>query len=118
VGKTIDTALVVVGAIVCLAFTGLMPWAELGMNGSFDNWPLWLRWAAENTPLHSLPDYASVSGLGADWTSYLHKNGAESNLGDYAYSLVMGLAMIGAAIGIAAIGREEAEEKTVLPVKK
>lgn len=116
-GKTIDTALVVVGALICLAFTGLMPWAELGMNGTFDNWPLWLRWTSEHTGLH-LPDYAAVSGLGADWTSYLQKNGADKNLGDYAYSLVMGLAMIAAAIGIAAVGREEAEEKTVLPVKK
>jgi hypothetical protein len=48
----------------------------------------------------------------------LKKAGAESRFGDYAYSLVMGLAMVAAAIGIAAIGREEAEEKTVLPVKK
>jgi hypothetical protein len=94
-----------------------MPWAELGMNGSFDNWPLWLRWTAEHTPIR-LPDYAAVSGLGADWTSYLQKNGAEGHLGDYAYSLVIGIALIGSAIGIAAIGREDAEEKTVLPVAK
>jgi hypothetical protein len=117
VGKTVDTALVIIGALVCLAFTGLMPWAELGMNGAFDNWPLWLRWISEHTGL-GLPDYNSVASVGADWTSFLKKAGAETNLGDYAYSLVMGVAMIGAAIGIAAIGREEAEEKTILPVKK
>ena len=116
-GKTIDTVLVVLGALVCLAFTGLMPWAELGMNGAFDNWPLWLRWISQHTGIH-LPDYANAAGLASDWTSYLQKSGAEKNLGDYAYSLVMGLAMIAAAIGIAAVGREEAEDKTVLPVKK
>jgi len=117
VGNSINTALVVVGAIVCLVFTGLMPWAELGMTGAFDSWPLWLRWTSEHTGL-VLPNYAQAASLATDWTSYLKNNGAETNLGDYAYSLVMGIAMIGAAIGIAAIGREEAEEKTVLPVKK
>jgi hypothetical protein len=117
VGKTINTTLVIVGAILCLACTGLMPWAELGMTGALNSWPLWLRWISEHTGI-GLPDYAIVSGLGADWTSYLQKNGADKNLGDYAYSLVIGLAMIAAAIGIAAVGREEAEEKTVLPVKK
>ncbi len=115
--KTIDVVLVVVGAVVCLAFTGLMPWAELGMNGAFDNWPLWLRWINENLFL-PLPNYDQVASMGASWTDYLKKSGAESRYGDYAYSLVMGLAMIGAAIGIAAVGREEAEEKTILPVKK
>jgi hypothetical protein len=94
-----------------------MPWAELGMNGAFDNWPLWLRWTSEHTGI-GLPTYSSAAGLATDWTSYLQKNGADKNLGDYAYSLVIGLAMIAAAIGIAAVGREEAEEKTVLPVKK
>jgi hypothetical protein len=117
VNKTIDMLLVAVGAFACLFFTALMPWAELGMNGAFDNWPLWLRWTSEHTHL-PLPDYAAWAGTAANWTAYLTKNGAEKNLGDYAYSLVMGVAMIAAAIGIAAIGREEAEEKTVLPVKK
>jgi hypothetical protein len=32
--------------------------------------------------------------------------------------LFMGLAMVAAAIAIVIVGREEAEEKTVLPVKK
>ncbi len=116
-GKTVNTVLVVIGAFVCLGFTGLMPWAELGMNGSFENWPLWLRWISEHTGI-MLPAYDSMANTAAGWTSYLQKNGADKNLGDYAYSLVIGVAMIGAAVGIAAIGREEAEEKTVLPVKK
>lgn len=115
--KGINAILVIVGAVVCLAFTGLMPWAELGMNGSFDNWPLWLRWAHDNVGI-PLPDYASATGWATEWTEYLKKNGAESRFGDYAYSLVMAVAMIGAAIGIAAVGREDGEEKLVLPVKK
>ncbi|MBA4027276.1 MAG: hypothetical protein C0473_03445 [Cyanobacteria bacterium DS3.002] len=116
-GKTIDIVLVVVGAVACLALTGLMPWAELGMTGAPDAWPLWLRWVNENLGL-PLPNYDQVASLSTGWSEYLKKAGAESRFGDYAYSLVMGLAMVAAAIGIAAIGREEAEEKTVLPVKK
>lgn len=116
-GKTINLILVIAGAITCLTFTGLMPWAELGMNASYENWPQWLRWLSTNLGF-SLPDYAGAAQLGAQWTEMLKKAGAEHRLGDYAYSLVMGIAMIGAAVGIAAIGREDAEEKTVLPVKK
>ena len=116
-GKTINLVLVVAGALACLAFTGLMPWAELGMNAKFDNWPEWLRWLATNLNF-SLPDYAAVSDLSTQCTAHLKKAGAETRFGDYAYALVMGLAMIGAAIGIGAIGREESEEKTILPVKK
>ncbi|MBY0360103.1 MAG: hypothetical protein K2W82_19025 [Candidatus Obscuribacterales bacterium] len=36
----------------------------------------------------------------------------------YAYALFLGLAMFAAALAIQAIGRYDAEEKTVLPVKK
>ncbi|CAN5196545.1 hypothetical protein BH11CYA1_BH11CYA1_27610 [soil metagenome] len=116
-GKTIDIVLVVVGAIACLALTGLMPWAELGMTGAHDAWPLWLRWINLNLGV-PLPSYDPVAGLSTGWSEYLKKAGVESSFGDYAYSLVMGFALIAAAIGIAAIGREEAEEKTVLPIKK
>ncbi len=115
--KGINAVLVVVGAVVCLAFTGLMPWAELGMNGSLDNWPNWLRWVHTNVGL-PLPEYTNVANWATEWTDYLKKMGAESRFGDYAYSLVMAIAMVAAAIGIAAVGREEAEEKLVLPVKK
>lgn len=115
--KTINIVLVVAGALACLAFTGLMPWAELGMNGTLSNYPLWLRWV--NTHLGvPLPSYDQVSGMATSWSQYLKGAGAESHFGDYAYGLVAGVAMIASAIGIAAIGREEAEEKTVIPVKK
>jgi len=43
------------------------------------------------------------------------KNG---HFGDYAYSFFLALALVVASIGIVLIGREEAEEKTILPVKK
>jgi len=116
-GKTIDIVLVVVGAVACLALTGLMPWAELGMDASFQNWPEWLKWLSINLNI-PLPDYSNLANYASEWTEHLKKAGAESRFGDYAYALVMGLAMIASAVGIAAIGREDGEEKTVLPVKK
>ena len=116
-GKTIDIVLVVAAAVATVALTGLLPWAELGMNGSFDNWPLWLRWVNENIGL-PLPNYDQVASVATGWSEYLKKAGAESRFGDYAYSLLMAMALVAAAIGITAIGREDAEEKTVLPVKK
>ena len=39
-------------------------------------------------------------------------------VGDYSYALVMGGAMVAAALAIMLIGKEEAEEKLILPVKK
>ncbi len=115
--KTVNIVLVVVGALACLAFTGLMPWAELGMSGALNRWPLWLRWINTNLGI-PLPSYDQVSGLATSWSQYLKGAGVQSGLGDYAYALVVGVAMTASAIGIAAIGREEAEEKTVIPVKK
>lgn len=116
-GKGINGILAIAGGILCLVITLVMPWAELGMNAQLDHWPLWLRWLSENLHL-PLPDYSFMSSYATEWTEHLKKGGAESNFGDYAYAFVMGLAMIAAAIGIAAIGREDGEEKTIIPVKK
>ena len=62
--------------------------------------------------------------MGADLTKYLEGKGVSVNpkstasLGDYGYILFMGVALTIAGIAIMIIGREDAEEKTVLPVKK
>lgn len=116
-GKGLNALLAIAGGVLCIVLTLTMPWAELGMDASFQQWPEWLKWLSTNLNV-PLPDYAFMSNYATEWTAHLKKAGAESRYGDYAYSLVMGLAMIASAIGIAAIGREEGEEKTVLPVKK
>jgi len=117
--------------IILLAFAGavvaisvLMAWSELGFTGTLPDW------------LHDLTSrvglQAPISGffnsltpsLGKDLIGYLEGKGVSVNpnstasLGDYGYILFMGLALVLAGIAIMIIGKEDAEEKTVLPVKK
>jgi hypothetical protein len=82
-------------AFMCLVLTGFMPWAELGLPA--------------DGPLGSLREpflsaFAHVQG----------KQGSEY----YVYATMLGLALIAAAIAINVVGRLDAEEKTILPLKK
>ena len=117
--------------IILLAFAGavvavsvLMAWSELGFAG---NLPNWLTDLTTRLGLHSMISgfFNSLTpSLGTDLTKYLQEKGVSVNpkstasLGDYGYILFMGLALTVAGIGIMIIGREDAEEKTVVPVKK
>lgn len=117
--------------IILLAFAGavvavsvLMAWSELGFAGTL---PDWLTDLTTRIGLHGM-----ISGffnsltptLGTDLTKYLQDKGVSVNpkstasLGDYGYILFMGVALVVAGIGIMIIGKEDAEEKTVLPVEK
>jgi len=117
--------------IILLAFAGavvavsvLMAWSELGFAGTL---PDWLTDLTTRLGLHG-----TISGffnsltpsLGGDLTKYLQEKGVSVNpkstasLGDYGYILFMGVALTIAGIAIMIIGKEDAEEKTVLPVKK
>ncbi len=117
--------------IILLAFAGavvgisiLMAWSELGFAG---NLPDWLADLTTRIGLHDAISgfFNSLTpGMGNDLLTYLKGKGVTVNekstasLGDYGYILFMGLALTVAGIGIMIIGREDAEEKTVLPVKK
>lgn len=117
--------------IILLAFAGavvavsvLMAWSELGFAGTL---PDWLADLTSRIGLHGAISgfFNSLTpGLGGDLTKYLQDKGVSVNpkstasLGDYGYILFMGVALVVAGIGIMIIGREDAEEKTVLPVKK
>jgi hypothetical protein len=90
----------------------LMPWSELNFSGNFPNW---LAWAMD--PLGVASFFQSIP-MGDPLKEFLSAQGAKANFGDYAYVMFMGLAMVAAAIAIVIVGREEAEEKTVLPLKK
>jgi hypothetical protein len=92
---TLTIVLVVVFAALCFFLTTFMPWAELGM-------PEWGPFAGLREPLMNMMSH--LEG----------QKGAEY----YIYAVMLGLAMICAAIAINVIGRLDAEEKTVLPLKK
>ncbi len=117
--------------IILLAFAGavvavsvLMAWSELGFTGAT---PDWLTDLTSRIGLHG-----TIAGffnsltptLGKELTDYLTGKGVSVNpkstasLGDYGYILFMGVALTIGGIAIMIIGREDAEEKTVLPVKK
>jgi len=126
VGKMIDTVLCAAFALICLwAALFFMPYAELGFNGKF---PQWANWFVK--PLGLNTAFEGAKDLGDKLTKDLQEYGAtgrQVNLqdpkegvsyGDYGYALALGLALIAGGIAVAAIGREEAEESTVLPVKK
>lgn len=110
--------LVVAGAVGCLAMTSLMPWAELQLNGSASNWPSWMKVFVNPLVEIGSKQYAELTPKGEELTKELKARGAESSYGDYVYAVLLGGAMTAAAIGIAAIGREDAEEKTIVPEKK
>lgn len=111
------------GAVV-LGMSLLMAWSELGFTGVFPDWLNDLM-----TRLHLKDITAGLfdtlqKGLGADITKFLSGAGVSVNpnstasLGDYGYAIFMTIALTAAGIAIMVIGREDAEEKTVLPVKK
>jgi hypothetical protein len=90
---------------------------------------LWSQPIFENAPFTSLKplgDWAQKSisdGLAA--ASRVDKDDQNAKgqinpflVGDYAYAMVMGLAMILASLAIMFVGKEDAEEKLILPAKK
>lgn len=117
--------------IIILAFAGavvavsvLMAWSELGFAGTLPNWLTDLTTRLGVHGMISSFFNSLTPGMGTDLTKYLEGKGVSVNpkstasLGDYGYILFMGVALVLAGIGIMIIGREDAEEKTVLPVKK
>ena len=111
-------------AAVIVSVSVLMAWSELGFTGTL---PDWLTDLTTRLGLYKpISDFFNslTPGMGGDLTKFLQEKGDSVNpkstasLGDYGYILFMGLALTVAGIGIMVIGKEDAEEKTVLPVKK
>lgn len=105
--KGLAIILVLLFAAACLLLTLLMPLAELGLLNPG---------TAPAVPSQELtqrlePLREAVSGF----ASHLHD---DPNFQYYVYALFLGLAMTAAAVAINVVGREEAEEKTILPSKK
>ncbi len=126
----------IVIAILALATLGLsvifQPWAEMGFGtdpSEIANDSLLAP------PLHALANfYQQFSGqanhIQSEIKGKLDAQAKETDrtpdpdwgksviAGDYTYVYVMAFAMFASATAIILIGREDAEEKTVLPVKK
>ena len=108
--------LIILLAGLCLIVSLIMqPWAELGFKGDF---PAWLSWLTGPLGLNHFFNELGSTQFAKDIQEFLTKQGAQTNFGDYAYSLFLFTALIVAAIAIILIGREEAEEKLLLPAKK
>jgi len=115
----------IIGIVVVIGSVIFMPWAELGFGLDKAAVPAWATGIVES------PLYQSLQSTGQDSYDKLNKaitqedeqqngTGKMSKLvaGNYTYAFAMAVLMTLAAIGIMLIGREDSEEKTVLPVKK
>lgn len=110
-----DIVIIVLAALALGISLLLQPWAELGFSGNF---PAWLAWAMDALGVSKFFHELGASQMAKDIQEYLASQGAQANFGDYAYCLFLFAALILAAIAIVLIGREDAEEKTLLPSKK
>jgi hypothetical protein len=99
---------------LCLWASVMMPWAELDM--SIDKLPHTFRLLHLEPVAKMLDDVYGHSS--ESHKSHLTEKKAEGKKGEYVYSLAIGLALLGGAIAIAAIGSADDEEKTILPEKK
>jgi len=122
---------IVILACLCLAISVVgQTWSEMGFGTVITNTSML------EDPLKGLSKmYDSLSSKGKDlqdvFIARMDKTAQANGLtappaddqtptvaGRYAYILFVAIAMVASAVAIILIGREDAEEKTVLPVKK
>jgi hypothetical protein len=120
-------------AIACLVLSVVFqPWAEMGF-GTDPNELATDSLLAQ--PVHALAGwYSQFDGMAKSLQSDIKgkldqeaiQTGAKPDpdwgksviAGNYTYVYVMAFAMFASAVAIIVIGREDAEEKTVIPIKK
>jgi len=121
-----DAKLVVV-ALIGVAVVGvslmLMPWAESGFGFAKPALPAWSQ------PIFDSPPFTGLKPLG-DWAQQRLSGKVDKDdesakgvinpiaAGNYTYAMAMGVAMILAAFAIMFVGKDDAEEKLIIPVKK
>lgn len=110
--RFLPIVLVLIFAAGCLGMTFMMPWAEYGLLTPSIPGSDFGAQLAKTLHLNEL--LAPAIGFVNSNFSYLKD---DSNAPYYVYGFFMAMALVSAAIGIAVIGREDAEEKTVLPLK-
>jgi hypothetical protein len=114
--KALKDFIILALALICVGISlVLQPFAELGFTGKF---PGWLQWAMGPLGISKIFSDLGQAEVSKSMQAFLVSQGAGKNFGDYAYALFLFAALCVAAVAIILIGREDAEEKTVLPVKK
>ena len=106
---------VFVGVVACFCLYAalvLMPWSELNFGFDLNSIPGWSHGLVEGPLMKPLAD------IGHQAQDYLKARGAESQFGDYMYALVIFAILTLLGLCFMVVGREEAEEKLYLPVKK
>ncbi len=103
-----------IGIAACLYGSIMMPWAE--MNMTKENLPHTLT-LLRLEPVADALD--SVFGQTAEaHKASLDAKEAEGNRGEYVYAFAIGLAILGGALAVAAIGSADEQEKMLMPEKK
>jgi hypothetical protein len=90
----------------------LMPWSELQFGLIAKQIPGWAE------PLVNSPLMKPLAGSGKDIVEFLTKQGAAAQFGDYMYGFCIFIILTLIGLAYIVVGREEAEEKLILPVKK
>jgi hypothetical protein len=104
---------VVAVAGICLYIAlVLMPWSELQFGLVAKQIPGWAE------PLVNSPLMKPLADFGHGIVGYLTKHGAESQFGDYMYGFCIFIILTLIGLAYIVVGREEAEEKLYLPIKK
>jgi len=110
---------VIIFFVIGFILLPILPWAEIGGSN--------LPAGAHLPPIVVGPFSIDLNSLGLNGLydavsnqlpMVVKKVENDPNYQYYVYSFFLGVAMIAAAIGLHLMGREESEEKTVLPVKK
>lgn len=103
--------ILVAAACFCAAIL-LQPWCELGFGFNAANVPSWAKGIVNSVPYRHLKKYGQLA------QAKLQEQGADSNYGEYTYSLVLFGILTIMGVAYVVVGRDPAEEKTILPVKK
>jgi hypothetical protein len=103
-----------VGIVACVYGSIMMPWAEMDMD---------TRTIPHTFRLLHLEPAADALDKFYGQTAEAHRASldaktAEGNRGEYVYSFAIGLAILGGALAVAAIGSADEQEKMLMPEKK
>jgi hypothetical protein len=104
---------VVAVAGICLYIAlVLMPWSELQFGLIAKQIPGWAE------PLVNSPLMKPLTDTGHAIVDYLSSQGTKSQFGDYMYGFCIFIILTLIGLSYIVVGREEAEEKLILPIKK
>ena len=111
--KVPTAATVMILSAICLGITFFMPLSELGLLNSPHNVP------PESNTWLQFPGIPQLVGFGrSSLLDVAHGVQNDPNFQFYAYFFFLGMALIAASVALIIVGREEPQEKTVLPIKK